>query len=188
MSTPVTDRPDTRSALLAAAGALLREGGAAALTLRAIGARAGVSRQAPYLHFPSKDALLAALAADGFDQLSAEVDAAREGTEVPLEAMSAAYVRFAFEDPHRYRLMFGSDAEGRRASIVAEKARELGARFVAAFEVGSPQSLIDPLGAATVLYAASHGAVDLVLGEEPKETALTPMGVIRTVLALLGAR
>lgn len=181
------DRSDTRSTLLAAAGDLLREGGAAAVTLRAIGGRAGVSRQAPYLHFPNKEALLATLAADGFDRLAAEVDAAREGSEAPLEAMSAAYVRFAFEDPHRYRLMFGADSEGRRAPVVAEKAKALGARFVAAFEAAPLAVPLDPLGCATVLYATSHGAVDLALGGEAKEMPLAPMEVIRSALQLLGA-
>jgi AcrR family transcriptional regulator len=53
----------TRRALLDAAADLLDTGGPDAVTLRAVGARAGVTRGAPYRHFPDKDSLLTAIAA-----------------------------------------------------------------------------------------------------------------------------
>jgi AcrR family transcriptional regulator len=43
---------------------IIEEQGHETLTLRELGARVGVSRQAPYLHFASKQALLAAVAAE----------------------------------------------------------------------------------------------------------------------------
>ena len=57
---------DLRAGLLRAALELLHEGGVEALTLRAVARRAGVSPGAPYHHFADKDALLAAVAEDGF--------------------------------------------------------------------------------------------------------------------------
>ena len=42
---------------------LLDEGGVDHVTLREVGRRAGVSHNAPYKHFESKEALLAAIAA-----------------------------------------------------------------------------------------------------------------------------
>ena len=51
-----TGGKDTRSALLGAAAGLLEERGIEAVTLRAVGERAGVSRQAPYKHFADKEA------------------------------------------------------------------------------------------------------------------------------------
>ncbi|MGL5826260.1 MAG: TetR family transcriptional regulator, partial [Nocardioides sp.] len=61
----------TRRALLAAAGEILESAGRDALTLRRLGAAAGVSRGAPYRHFADKDQLLAAVAAAGMRTLRA---------------------------------------------------------------------------------------------------------------------
>jgi AcrR family transcriptional regulator len=53
----------TRDRLVDAATELLDEGGPAAVTLREVGRRAGVSHNAPYKHFADKESLLAAIAA-----------------------------------------------------------------------------------------------------------------------------
>src|SRR6185437_14498166 len=66
---------DARNALLAAAADLLEEVGAAGLSLRQVAEHAGLSRQAPYNHFENKEALLAELVRDGFDQLAASLAA-----------------------------------------------------------------------------------------------------------------
>ena len=55
----------TRGALIDQAAQLLDGGGLEAVTLREVGARAGVSRGAPYRHFADKEGLLTAVAADG---------------------------------------------------------------------------------------------------------------------------
>jgi AcrR family transcriptional regulator len=55
--------PGTRDALVEAAARLLDAGGVEAVTLREVGRRAGVSHNAPYKHFASTQALLAAIAA-----------------------------------------------------------------------------------------------------------------------------
>ena len=60
-----------RKTLLDAAVALIGEVGPRAFTLREVARRAGVSHNAPYRHFASKDELLAAVAAEGFDRLAA---------------------------------------------------------------------------------------------------------------------
>lgn len=54
----------TRRALLDAAAELLDLGGPEAVTLREVGARAGVSRGAPYRHFADKDSLPTAVATE----------------------------------------------------------------------------------------------------------------------------
>jgi len=56
----VTDLPDSRTRILAAALDILRE--QAEPSMGAIAARAGLSRQAVYLHFTSRDELLVAVA------------------------------------------------------------------------------------------------------------------------------
>src|SRR5688572_3380114 len=102
---------DLRRALLEEAVRTIRDGGgAAALTLRAVGARIGVSRTALYRHFADKSALLNAVSEDGFRRLA---DALERGWEAGgggiagFEEMGRAYVVFALDNPSHYRVMFG---------------------------------------------------------------------------------
>ncbi len=69
-----TDRPyhhgDLRQAVLDAAVAAITEAGPAAVSLRELARRAGVSHAAPAHHFGDKAGLLTALAAEGYDLLA----------------------------------------------------------------------------------------------------------------------
>jgi len=94
-----------RPALIAAARALLDEGGPAAVGLREAARRVGVSPTATYRHFKDKDALLAALAVEGFREFGAALAASERAPE-PLSAMGAAYIDFALAKPGMFRLMF----------------------------------------------------------------------------------
>ena len=88
----------------------IRDDGVAALTLRAVGARLGVSRTALYRHFADKSALLNAVSEDGFRRLGDTLERAWRdaGEGVPgFEEMGRAYVRFALDNPSHYRVMFG---------------------------------------------------------------------------------
>lgn len=106
---------DTRGRLLAVAEEAVAELGPAAVTLREIARRAGLSHGAPLRHFPSLAALLAAVAADGFRDLQASVGDALDGAggnASPRERLSAAasgYVRFARNRPAVFSLMFRPD-------------------------------------------------------------------------------
>jgi len=64
-------RVNLKQSLLDAALGLLAEEGPQAFTLREVARRAGVSHNAPYRHFKDKDDLLAEVAAQGFDRLTA---------------------------------------------------------------------------------------------------------------------
>src|SRR5919206_3833931 len=90
-----------RPALLRTAAKTLEKEGIGALSLRETARRAGVSHNAPYRHFPDREALLAALAAQGFAMLGEQLRGK------PGREMGEAYVRFALEQPQRFRLMFG---------------------------------------------------------------------------------
>ncbi|MEM1055940.1 MAG: TetR-like C-terminal domain-containing protein [Bacteroidota bacterium] len=108
---------DLRRALLGAAAEALATEGAAALTLRGLAARVGVSRSAPYRHFETKEALLAAVAAEGFERLATAVQTARQNVATSDEtfvALAKAYVAFARAHPSHYRLMYGREALSRQ--------------------------------------------------------------------------
>src|SRR5881628_85295 len=110
----------TRRALLAEAAVLLNAGGPDAVTLREVGARAGVSRGAPYRHFDNKDSLLIAVAAEGWERLGDDVLALGEDSQLrPLDALRAALVGIlavSQQRPYLYRLMFDTPT-GDRASV-----------------------------------------------------------------------
>jgi AcrR family transcriptional regulator len=102
---------DLRQVLLAEGMKLVNETGPDHVSLRELARRAGVSPMAPYRHYPDKDSLLAAIAAEGFRrlarQLALETDASAPARS-PLLQCGLAYVRFALAQPALFRLMFGA--------------------------------------------------------------------------------
>jgi AcrR family transcriptional regulator len=95
-----------------AALALVAEGGLPALSLREAARRAGVSPAAPYHHFPSREALVAALAMEGFEgmRLAMERELATAG-EDPIDRLLASgrgYVTYAIASPASFQIMFGA--------------------------------------------------------------------------------
>jgi len=104
---------DLRSSLLKAAQRLLNQQGIEGLSLRKLSEEVGVSRTAPYHHFKNKNELLCAVAADGFvkweEQLFSSKDFNNEGAsqETRFRNFVQSYVRFAYENPSLYDLMFG---------------------------------------------------------------------------------
>jgi AcrR family transcriptional regulator len=101
---------DVREACVREAFAIVGESGPEALSLREVARRLGVSHQAPYKHFQSRDHLLALLVGQAFDEFAAHLDA-RERSDDPwidFFHMGQAYLAFAQARPLYYRLMFGA--------------------------------------------------------------------------------
>jgi AcrR family transcriptional regulator len=99
--------------LIDAALELVETSGTRGLSWREVARRADVSHTAPYRHFANKEELLAAVAEQGFRNLSERMveqmaDAPDEVSK-RLEAMAIAYVEFAAENPAHFRVMFGRD-------------------------------------------------------------------------------
>lgn len=194
--TATRKRGGTRGALIRAAAGLLEERGITAVTLRAVGERAGVSRQAPYRHFAKKEELLSVVAAGYFDRVGEKMAGAAEaadGSFERLDAMVAAYVGFALENPARTRLMFGPEVKSSPYPTVHEAARAVHERFVWAVADCQEAGLLpgeDPIELAALVYAAAHGAVDLTLSGHTEEAKGLgdPLTLIRRLFAYLGAR
>ena len=92
---------DLRRGLMDAAVTLIDIHGRNALTMREAARRVGVSEAAPYRHFANLDALLGAVALEGYDILISDMEAAGSP-----RALRDAYLAFAAEFPGRYDLMF----------------------------------------------------------------------------------
>jgi AcrR family transcriptional regulator len=111
-----------REALLEEALATVRERGVDTLSLRELARAVGVSHAAPRRHFPDRQALLAALAIEGFARLGAELRrAATAGDDDAFEPMlkrcAHAYLAFATTDAALLALMFaGMRVEGGEAA------------------------------------------------------------------------
>jgi AcrR family transcriptional regulator len=109
---PPAEPADLRQRILDTARALLDEQGAAALSLREVARRAGVTHQAPYHHFADRESILAELVAQGFDELArrlARAHATGGDTQTTLVASGTAYVVFALDHPGVFRVMFRAD-------------------------------------------------------------------------------
>jgi AcrR family transcriptional regulator len=121
---------DLRNALVRACLGVVAESGATGLSLRAVARRAGVSHTASYRHFADKDALLAAVAAGGFELLGARVEAAaRAAPSAPAALRDAlqAYLRFGRDFPQHVQLMFGQDLSPGRPALQAVAQATFGA-------------------------------------------------------------
>jgi AcrR family transcriptional regulator len=156
-----------RAELLSAALAMVEAQGARQLSLRGIARRVGIAATSVYLHFPDVDHLLAAVVAQGFDQLTAATTMAARGIADPAEELRVrcrTYCHFALDHPRLYQLMFQADlplplreepaeTPGRRSldNLVAAVRRCL--------EAGCAPAHDDTFRLATLIWAAEHGLV-----------------------------
>jgi len=117
-----------REALLDAAIRLIAEVGPTAFTLREVARRAGVSHNAPYRHFRDRDELMAAVAAQGFRELTEAMVGAAARQSDPLDRLKRAglgYVTFALRRPEHFTVMFDAPRSKRKhpdAAAAAEQA------------------------------------------------------------------
>jgi AcrR family transcriptional regulator len=149
---------DLRNGLLEAARTILEVESLAALTLRAVARKAGVSHAAPYRHFPNHEALLVELSIEGFDELReaiAEAAKAQGSESDKIASIGAAYMRFVAQRPALARLMFGGQLPNRdQFPALGLKADSIGTEIGAALHDNA-------LGLA--VWAAVHGLAMLVL-------------------------
>jgi AcrR family transcriptional regulator len=101
---------DLRRVLIDAALQLVGEGGADAVSVREAARRAGVSPGAPFRHFPSRDALMNAVAEEAQRRFRAEIEAAL--AEAPagdplgrFRCLGLAYMRWAMRNPTHFEII-----------------------------------------------------------------------------------
>src|ERR1700747_2835590 len=115
-----------REALLQSAIQLIAKVGPTAFTLREVARRAGVSHNAPYRHFQDKDDLLAAVATQGYGELTDAMKAASASEADPLSRLKRAglaYVSFALEHPEHFTVMFEAPPSMSQRSEAAAAAK-----------------------------------------------------------------
>jgi AcrR family transcriptional regulator len=164
---------DLKRAQIDAALDQLAYGGAGSIGLRELARRVGVSTAAPYRHFKSREALLAAVAAEGFARLEATLAAARDQVPQPerLAAMGRAYVRFALGSPALFRLMFSADID---KTAHADLRRAADRAFAPLTAAAAQESRVAAFETAVGAWALVHGLAQLlieqqVLAEAPED-------------------
>jgi len=186
---------DLRRALIDQALRTIDTLGVEGLTLRGVGGALGVSRTALYRHFPDKEALVAAVAREGFRTFRlALVDAweRHRGGPAGLRAMGDAYFRFALDHPSHYRVMFGRfvKTSARDPELVAESEGAFRA-LVDALTEGQRQGWVrqdEPLMLAGFVWSVTHGiamlAIDGRLGGGDESAALNDYATTRIQTAI----
>lgn len=164
---------DLRSALVEAGLKALESAPIEDLSLRALAREVGVSPTAVYRHFPDKQALLGALAAEGIEQLGQYQQAAAASAEGDSDAFGAtgrAYVRWALANPALFRLVFGQGRDVGSSifgdNLAARLLQDKALRAVRGDEAGARQLMIQA-------WAVVHGLAMLMLdGQLPQDDAL----------------
>lgn len=108
------ERADRGQLIITAARQLAEAEGWEAVTTRRLAAEIEYSQPVLYSHFKGKDAIMAAVAVQGFAELAAQLLTARTSAVVPCRALAdvaASYTAFAEERPALYDAMFTRDVD-----------------------------------------------------------------------------
>lgn len=158
-----------RQTLLDAAIRLIAQAGPTGFTLREVARRAGVSHNAPYRHFRDKDDLIAAVATQGFKELTAAMLQTAEDNTHPLDRLRAAglgYVAFALRRPEHFTVMFDASIKIADYAETAAAAHEAFTTLVAFIEACQRDGHLppgDPLHPALVSWSQVHGIAKLAI-------------------------
>ncbi|MEU6645542.1 TetR/AcrR family transcriptional regulator [Saccharomonospora sp. NPDC046836] len=151
------ERAHRHQLIITAARELAETEGWEAVTTRRLAERVEYSQPVLYSHFNGKDAIVSAVALDGFSELAAHLRRARQAAREPGQALRAvcrAYLEFATERPALYQAMFILPTDLKFAS--AETPPPLRAafnEFVSCFRPDNEQRELF----AEVIWSALHG-------------------------------
>lgn len=159
---------DLKRTLVSAAREQIAQAGAESLNLRALARTLGITHPAVYRHFADKEALLHAVAEQGFEEFAAALGTTLEEEftdyESKVRAVVAAYIDFAVMHPELIHVMF---------TLVSQQAREqnesLGVAAKKAYVV-----LLDSVAEArgdaginsTLMWALCHGLAELTINRQ----------------------
>jgi AcrR family transcriptional regulator len=166
---------DLRATLLRAALDTIAEGGLAALSLRRVAGRAGVTHTAAAYHFGDKAGLLTAIAVEGYRRLGDALETARrDGTFLDV---GVAYVEFATTNRAYFDVMF-------RPELLHRDDDDLRAarRRTAETLYGTASPTTAQLADGVAAWAIVHGLATLWLdGNLPPQLGDDPAAVTRLV-------
>lgn len=154
---------DLQPALRAEAERILQTRGVAEVSLREVARGVGVSHAAPYRHYANRDALLADVAARGFERLHARFEALPQRRKAALRFadLLRAYLEFAAAEPAIYRLMFGPElrkADHPQLAAAGFRALDAVRTAIEALDIARPAT-----AEAMAAWSLAHGLALLIL-------------------------
>ncbi|MEV0675494.1 TetR/AcrR family transcriptional regulator [Actinosynnema sp. NPDC050436] len=159
------ERADRHRLIIDSARDLAEAEGWEAVTTRRLAERVEYSQPVLYSHFKGKDAIVRAVAVDGFGVLAGLLRGARSGVEgaAALRAVAEAYLDFAAERPALYDAMFVQRVEVPfGTSETPDELRAAFGEFMAAVTPVAGQR--DPETLVEVFWSALHGLATLTAG------------------------
>ena len=174
-------------ALVEAGMALLEKGDSADFSLREAARQVGVTVNACYRHYASKEALMEAISAEGFRRFAAALRQGAEKGDTPRQRLlgsGRAYVAFARRHPALFRLMFGAFSATQRGADLVAASQQAYSVLKTGIAAAMAKDADSPEVAAGVLRAWSmaHGLSYLVLDGQLNAQAQTVDQIIDQVL------
>ncbi len=159
-----------RAEILAAAERIFVDHGYEGATIRKIADEVGLSSTALYMHFSDKSEILHEICERAFEQLLTMNRAVLDEPGTPEQRMRRlmqSYVRFGFENPNAYRLVYMTrPVEAQQAQSVAQSlGYELFGAFVQVVEEAAADGRLrgETRATAQALWAGAHGVVSLMI-------------------------
>lgn len=180
-------RAEREGRIIATARAIAEREGWSAVTVRRLAGEIEYSQPVLYSHFKNRDAVVTAVAVEGFRELAAALRAAARGStghRKALENVATAYLAFAFRHSALYEAMFVIPTELRFAE--ADAPPELHEGFDCLAAVVAP-FCTDVEVATETFWATLHGLAELERSGRIRPAARTER-VRQVVEAFVGFR
>lgn len=143
------------------------------LSMRKIAAEAGITATSIYLHFKNKDHLLHTLMDESIQELNERLESVASAVDDPvnrLEKMAGEYIRFAYQNPQKYQIIYWVRGEEmKRYPREKFRAARRGYHILEdAIREANDKGIIEEVSphiAAYVIWAELHGVMSVVLSK-----------------------
>jgi AcrR family transcriptional regulator len=184
---------DLKNALIHVGIEILSSEGIKGLSLRKVAKRAGVSHTAPYAHFTDKQALVAAISTEGYENLFAQfLKIDQDYQDKPLKKMveiAWCYLQFAVNDPDHFKITFSGTIEKEKDYLEFVEISQKSFAFVSKIIADCQEAGIIRVGPTDLLavntWGAIHGLATLLIEGQLSHTVLEAYSLRKMLISTL---
>lgn len=158
---------DLRMALLNEGLALLDKEGVEGVTIRAVARNAGVAHSAPANHFPTKRAMLTAIAAIVFADLAdltiEAITDIKDKPEQAIQAFAETCFQFAFNSPNRYQLLWQRQQIDQDEPALSKEMERVYSALLSLLQQDQIKHRVDIETDAIAIWSMIHGYISMRL-------------------------